>query len=212
MQNLFDNGGIPTISKIHQGLNRKQDSSHSCFGCSLADTVLLISNYLHKYSTFVDIKEDLSSYILLQNLLVDRLDTILDIVEMPKEIRIKEFDIFKKINAWAYFLKQRPVFISKYPTLYVLENNMVSLDFKSYSLIVNDDFVDKFYKMRLSRGNFLTEFAKMGYKLESLSDKPILLIVPDIADITNQLCCAVNSFTAILLSEKKYFDLYFKNL
>jgi hypothetical protein len=211
-QNLFDKGGIPTISKIHQALNREHHGAHSCFGCSLADTVLLISNYLHKYGTFADIKEDLSSYILLQNLLVDRLDTILDIVNMPKEMREKEFFIFKKISAWAYFLKRHTAFISKYQTLYVLENKLVSLDFEAYSLIVNYDFVDKYYKARLNKGNFLTEFVKMGYKLERLNEKPILLVIPNIADITNQLCGAVNHFTDMLLNEKKYFDLYFKSL
>jgi hypothetical protein len=208
-QKVYENGGIPAVFKLHQVLKQRKSEQNS-FAYSLADSIHLIANFLNKNKTFRDIQEDYSSFILLQNLLVNRLDTILDIVKMPNEIREKEFKIFQQINAWAYFLKPHTAFISKYPTVYVFENNIFSHDFEAYSLIVNNDFVIKYNNAQLNRSNFLTELTKKGYNLERINEKPILLILPNITEITNQLCDAINKFIDLFLSDKKYIDLYFE--
>ena len=206
-QKIYEKDGIPAVFKIQQVLKQRKSEQNS-FAYSLADSIHLIANFLNKNKTLRDIQEDYSSFILLQNLLVNRLDTILDIVKMPNEIREKEFKIFQQINAWAYFLKPHTAFISKYPTIYVFENNIRAHDFESYSLIVNNYFVNKYNKAQLNRSNFFTGLTKMGYNLERINEKPILLILPNISEITNQLCDAINKFVDVILSDEKYLNRY----
>jgi hypothetical protein len=97
--------GIPNTYKIQEKFRKKEESADPCFGCSMRDCLFLITNYLKKQADFDITNDSLAKYFLLQNLLVDRMETMLDIIKIDAYFRQKEFDVFQEIREWAYFFK-----------------------------------------------------------------------------------------------------------
>jgi hypothetical protein len=104
-QEVFSLEGIPNTYKIQEAFMKKGDSADPCFGCSMRDCLFLITNYLKKQVGLTITKDNLLEYFLLQNLLVDRMETMLDILKIDTHFRQKEFKVFQEIRQWTYFLK-----------------------------------------------------------------------------------------------------------
>jgi hypothetical protein len=104
-QEVFSSEGIPNTYKIQEAFMKKEDSADPCFGCSMRDCLFLITNYLKKQAGVTITKDSFVEYFLLQNLLVDRMETMLDILKIDAHFRQKEFKVFQEIRQWAYFFK-----------------------------------------------------------------------------------------------------------
>jgi hypothetical protein len=104
-QEVFSSEGIPNTYKIQEAFMKKGDSADPCFGCSMRDCLFLITNYLKKQAGVTINKDSFVEYFLLQNLLVDRMETMLDILKIDNHFRQKEFKIFQEIRQWTYFFK-----------------------------------------------------------------------------------------------------------
>lgn len=102
---VFSLEGIPNTYKIQESYFQKEDSNAPCFGCSMRDSLLLITNYLKKQTGVNTTFDSLLDFFLLQNLLVDRMETMLDILEIDDHFRQQEFKIFQEIRQWTYFFK-----------------------------------------------------------------------------------------------------------
>jgi hypothetical protein len=102
---LFNSEGILNTYKIHEALVRQEDAAPYCFGCSMSDSVLLVTNYL-KTDVFYSVrKKSFKEYFLLLNLLVDRMETMLDILKIDAHFRQKEFEIFQEIRNFINSVK-----------------------------------------------------------------------------------------------------------
>jgi hypothetical protein len=104
-QEVFSSEGIPNTYKIQEVFMKKDESADPCFGCSMRDSLFLITNYLKKQAGLTITKDSFIEYFLLQNLLVDRMETMLDILNIDTSFRQKEFKVFQEIRHWTYFLK-----------------------------------------------------------------------------------------------------------
>lgn len=104
-QKVFSSEGIPNTYKIQESFVKKDDSTDPCFGCSMRDILLLITNYLKKQVGVIITKDNFVEYFLLQNLLVDRMETMLDILKIDAHFRQKEFKVLQEIRQWTYFFK-----------------------------------------------------------------------------------------------------------
>ncbi len=104
-QEVFSLEGIPNTYKIQAAYFQKENPSMPCFGCSMRDSLFLITNYLKKNTTKSITDNNVVEYFLLQNLLVDRMETMLDILKIDDQLRQKEFKVFQEINEWTYFFK-----------------------------------------------------------------------------------------------------------
>jgi hypothetical protein len=104
-QEVFSVEGIPNTYKIQETFMKKEESADPCFGCSMRDGLLLITNYLKKQTDLNITNDSLAEYFLLQNLLVDRMETMLDILKIDAHFRQKEFETFQEIRQWTYFFK-----------------------------------------------------------------------------------------------------------
>lgn len=102
---VFSLEGIPNTYKIQGAFIQKEDSTTPCFGCSMRDSLFLITNYLKRQSGESATQVSLLDYFLLQNLLVDRMETMLDILKIDVRFRQKEFKVFQEIRQWTYFFK-----------------------------------------------------------------------------------------------------------
>src|SRR5688500_18275074 len=81
--NANDKDGIPILCEIHEAFGGMDGPHHNCLGCNFADSQTIIQNYLSKYSTYIDIQESVSLFILTLYLLVERMETVMDIVQVP---------------------------------------------------------------------------------------------------------------------------------
>jgi hypothetical protein len=98
---LFNSEGCINTYKIHQAFITHKDTDPYCFGCSLSDSLLLITNYL-KTDTFYSVrKKRFTEYFLLLNLLVDRIETMLDILKIDDYYRQKAFKVFQEIRDYT---------------------------------------------------------------------------------------------------------------
>jgi hypothetical protein len=104
-QEVFSLEGIPNTYKIQEAFMKKENSADPCFSCSMRDCLFLITNYLKKQAGVTITKDSFVEYFLLQNLLVDRMETMLDILKIDAHFRQKEFKIFQEIRQWTYFFK-----------------------------------------------------------------------------------------------------------
>jgi hypothetical protein len=102
---LFNSEGMINTDKIHEAFVKKEDAAPYCFGCSMSDSVLLVTNYL-KTNRIMSIHEkSFESYFLLLNLLVDRMETMLDILNIDAHLRQKEFKVFQEIRDYINSIK-----------------------------------------------------------------------------------------------------------
>ncbi len=102
---VFSLEGIPNTYKIQAAYAQKENPATPCFGCSMRDSLYLITNYLKKNADESISDNNIVEYFLLQNLLVDRIETMLDILEIDDSLRQKEFNIFGEISEKTSFLK-----------------------------------------------------------------------------------------------------------
>jgi hypothetical protein len=130
-QEIFSLEGIPNTYKIQEAFMQKGDSADPCFGCSMKDCLFLITNYLKKQAGVTITKDSFVEYFLLQNLLVDRMETMLDILKIDTHFRQKEFKIFQEIRQWTYFFKLN----QKNTGFYSEQKNTISTSFLPINII-----------------------------------------------------------------------------
>jgi hypothetical protein len=102
---LVNSEGILKTYKIHEAFMRQEDATPYCFGCSMSDSVLLVTNYLKTDTIYNARKKRFEEYILLLNLLVDRMETMMDIMKIDDHFIKKEFKVFQEIRDYANAFK-----------------------------------------------------------------------------------------------------------
>jgi hypothetical protein len=107
---LFNSEGILNTYKIHEAFMRQEDDAPYCFGCSMSDSIFLVTNYLKTDTIYSVRKKRFTEYFLLLNLLVDRMETMMDILKIDDCFRQKEFNVFQEIsdysNAFKLYLRR----------------------------------------------------------------------------------------------------------
>jgi hypothetical protein len=108
---LFNSEGILNTYKIHEAFMKQEDDAPYCFGCSMSDSILLVTNYLKTDTFYSACKKKFTEYFLLLNLLVDRMETMMDILEVDAQFRQKEFKVFQEISdysiAYKFYLRRK---------------------------------------------------------------------------------------------------------
>ncbi len=195
-------GDRPEVCRItYEVFNNAYESPHhNCIGCNLLESTDLIYQYLqtnqgsnHKlYPTY-------ATYLMLLYLLVERLDTILSLVELPSFYWEKHFRVLLRIRRWANFLKHPKAFLLVHhpvytcvdaPNIQQLRNNAnVTVDENSVaSYYSNDDRNETLYKT-----------------LENKDD--VLVIFPNAVHLTSEFCAAIKEFVNLLRDNAVYKEI-----
>jgi hypothetical protein len=200
----FDEDETPIACKIHDAFGGINGEHHNCLGCNFADSTWLISNYLEKYKEMTDIQQDFTIYILIQYLIVERMDTVLEILQVPEKYKEKHFRVFQKIRKWANFIKHPKSFILTHHPEFDFENSGNQHD-KEFLVTINEQFVERYYKGQKSPEDQKKMNKELYNKLKN--EKDIIVIFPDIAIFTDNLCYAIKKFTEIITKNEVYIEI-----
>lgn len=204
MTEAFDEHGSPLACKIHDAFGGMSGEHHNCLGCNFSDSTLLISNYLDKYMEMTDIQQDFTIYILLQYLIVERMDTVLEILQVPQGFKEKHFKVFQQIRKWANFIKHPKSFILTHHPEFDFEDSGFQYK-KVFSLTINEQFVEVYYKGQKNPDDQKRTNRELYNKLKNKKD--IIVMFPDIAKLTDKLCNAICKFTEIITKNDVYIEI-----
>ena len=196
--------GYPNACKIHDAFGGREGDHHNCLGCNFADSTTLISRYLEKNDELDDIQQDFTVYILLLYLLVERIDIVFEIIQLPTNYKDKHFRIFQQIRKWANFIKHPKSFILTHHSTYDFENSG-TIHNKEFTETINHIFVDKYYKGRTNQEEQKKQNTELYSKLRNKKD--ILVLYPDIAKLTDNLCFAYNKFVDLIINNEVYIEI-----
>src|SRR5688572_8288450 len=140
-----DDKDVPILCKIHDAFGGMEGPHHNCLGCNFADSQTLIYNYLSRFEEFDDIQEAISVYILLLYLLVERMETVMEIVQVPTIFRDKHFKVFQQIHKWANFIKHPKAFILTHHPVWDYEGSSLYSG-REFKLTIDDPFINTYYK------------------------------------------------------------------
>ena len=201
----MDEDETPKSCKIHDafgGLDGQQH--HNCLGCNFADSTNLIFRHLQRHEELSDIQQDFTVYILLLYLLVERVEIVFEIIQLPDTYREKHFKVFQQIRKWANFIKHPKSFILTHHSVYDFENSGTIYD-KPFTETVNEQFVTQFYKGHSNQDDQKKQNKELYNRLRNKKD--VLVLFPDIAKLTHKLCYSYNKFIDLIINNDVYIDI-----
>lgn len=196
--------GYPNACKIHDAFGGNEGEHHNCLGCNFADSTTLILRYLEKYDELDDIQQDFTVYILLLYLLVERIEIVFDIIQLPVTYKDKHFKVFQQIRKWANFIKHPKAFILTHHPTYDFENSGQKHEIM-FTETVHDKFVTEYYSGQTDREKQKSQNTELYKKLRNKKD--ILVLFPDIATLTNKLCYSYNKFVDLIINNDVYTEI-----
>jgi len=196
--------GTPNSCKIHDAFGGQDGQHHNCLGCNFADSSTLILRYLEKNEELTDIQQDFTVYVLLLYLLVERIEIVFDIIQLPDTYRDKHFKVFQQIRKWANFIKHPKSFILTHHPVYDFENSGTTYD-KPFTETINEQFVTQFYKGHSNQDDQKKQNKELYNRLRNKKD--ILVLLPDIAKLTDKLCYSYNKFVDLIIKNDVYIEI-----
>ena len=196
--------GYPNSCKIHDAFGGLEGEHHNCLGCNFADSSNLILRYLEKHEELTDIQQDFTVYILLLYLLVERIEIVFDIIQLPDTYRDKHFKVFQQVRKWANFIKHPKSFILTHHPVYDFENSGMVHE-TQFSETIHEQFVTEYYKGHSNPTDQKKQNAALYNKLRNKKD--ILVLFPDIAKLTDKLCYSYNKFVDLIINNDVYIEI-----
>jgi len=193
-EGIVDND--PVMCQLHDAFGTYDTTHHNCLGCNFADSTWLIHNFLRTHELQEEIKYAYSTLIILAYLLVERIDTLLDIIELNKSYRDQHFKVLLQIRRWANFLKHPKAFLLTHHPVFSFSTSAKNKDLReNASVVIDRAFIDKYYAN--------DERNKELYK-ELENKENVLVVFPDAVELVRGLCEAMHSCIAVIRDNPVY--------
>jgi hypothetical protein len=190
------------MCSIHNSFEEK--GGHCCVGCNMEESSKQIINFLKNYSTFSTAIETFPTFILLLYLMVERIDEYLNMMELQKSIREKNFKVFSLIKQWANFIKHPKGFMLVHHPSYIYQGFKPSDEMLSYKNIEN-------YDLTIDNA-FVKEYYSGGDNNKKLYDKltrkeNVIVIFPNPAELIEDFYKAQIFFVNLICQNPIFQDL-----
>ena len=186
----------PIMCQLHDAFGTYDTSHHNCLGCNFADSTWLIHNFLRTYDLQEAIQYAYSTLIILAYLLVERIDTFFNIIELNKIYRNQYFKILLEVRRWANFLKHPKAFLLTHHPTFSFYGSPKNKELRNNANIVIDRaFIDKYYVN--------DEKNKELYK-ELENKENVLVVFPDAVWLVQSLCEAMHNCVAVIRDNPVY--------
>lgn len=198
LDNAFDDDDVPVMCQLHDAFGTQDTNHHNCLGCNFADSIWLIESFLKSYATQDSIQFSYTTFLVLCYLLVERIDSMFDFIQLNEDYRKEHFKILLAIRRWANFIKHPKAFLLTHHAEYTFQNspkNGVLRD--NASVIIDRTFIDKYYSNN--------DKNKELYK-ELENKENVLVIFPDAKHVTEQLCDAIKLSISVVKDNPIYRD------
>lgn len=200
----IDEGGLPNSCRIHEAFGGVDGNHHNCLGCNFADSTTLILRFLERNEELTDIQQDMTVYILLLYLLVERIEIVFDIIQLPAPYQEKHFKVFQQVRKWSNFIKHPKSFILTHHSFYDFEGSG-TINEKEFTETINEQFVEKFYKGQKDPSDQKKTNKELYSRLRNKKD--VLVLFPDIAKLTDKICYSYNKFVDLILTNNAYTEI-----
>jgi len=198
---LYQRKAIPTepvMCQLHEVFETFDSVHHNCLGCNFAESTWLINNFLQTYKSQYSIQYAYSTFIILAYLLVERIDTLFDIIELDKDFRRENFKVLLDLRRWANFLKHPKAFLlTHHPTFSFSDSPKNKELIAKANVIVDRAFLDKYYAEKDEKKD------QTLYKAIENKDN-ILVIFPNVISVTENLCQAMKDCVSIIRDNAVY--------
>lgn len=120
------------FTKFHELLENEEED-HNCIGCNLNDSALLIYTQLLNFDLFISIRHNFTMYIMTLYLMVERVDTLLNIISINETYKKDKFKTLIKIRKWANFIKHPKAFLLVHHPEYTFEGSSKNSELRKYA-------------------------------------------------------------------------------
>ena len=188
--------GDPVMCEFHDAFGTYDTGHHNCLGCNFADITWLIINFLQTYALQNKIQYAYSTFIVLAYLLVERIDTLFNIIDLNKTYRAEHFKVLLEIRRWANFLKHPKAFLLTHHPTFSYHSSPRNKELREHaSVVIDRAFVDSYYVN--------DDRDKALYKELENKDN-VLVIFPDVVRLAKDLCKAMHDCVAVVRDNPVY--------
>jgi hypothetical protein len=177
----------PLSCEIHEYFD--SENNHNCLGCNLAVVESQYINFLKQYKHFNAENESFTLYILLSYLLVERIEQIMKLMELPESFRLQNFRTLITIRRWANFIKHPKYFMLVHHPSYIHENDPLIKTLKEGKIQINTAFIETYYN---GESNNKDLFKILENK------KNVLVVYPNIEELTQNFCLEIRNFIDLI--------------
>jgi hypothetical protein len=196
---IYPDGGVSIMCKLHATLASQCVSCHNCLGCNFAEETRSIRNHLSQYDSFDDGFDAFRFYLLRLYLLVERMDVILNLIQLPNEYRYKHFTVLNDVRKWANFIKHPGPFLLVHHPTYLFEDD-TPVDV-CYRVVIDQEFVRQYYSSDKE-----TEIKKKLWQLLANSAE-VAVLLPNPIKLTQRFCEAIERFVSMIASNTVHQDI-----
>jgi len=197
-RDLAFDGESPAVCRLHDIFGGDGIQHHNCIGCNLADGVQLIDAFLATHASQRKIQFGYTTLITLCYLLVERLDTIFNLIQLNADYRDEQFKILTTLRKWANFIKHPKAFVLTHHAVFTFHGSPKNQDLEAHATVVIDrNFVNQYYSDNEKNDDLYR-------KLENRDD--VLVILPSAEHVVNELSKAINETVKLFQDNKVYRD------
>ena len=186
------------MCKMHDAFGTLATAHHNCLGCNFANSINMIGGYLDQKPNDGLIQYSFTTYLLLQYLLVERIDTLFNIIQLNTTYRIDKFKVLLEVRRWANFIKHPKAFLLTHHPEYTFVGGLKNKELMEQSAIVIDrKFIDKYYSNEEKNAELFKE-------LENKEN--VLVMYPNLVQVTENMCQAMLDCIAVIRDNSVYRD------
>lgn len=192
---LFEGNQDSTFCKLHEILSTRE-TDHNCIGCNLNDILSYSRRGLESSLLFNSSSHILTSLIINLYLVVERIDTILNIIELNSAHREDNFKALNRIRKWANFIKHPKAFILCHHPIYTFQGCQHNSALHKYNPIrIDDTFIITYY----------SDNEKNVALFNILENKEnVLVVFPAVQKLIMEFVSEILHFNAVLRGNDVY--------
>lgn len=184
---LKDKYNSPLSCEIHDYFDN--ENNHNCLGCNLAEIESQYISFLKHYKRFHSENESFTLYILLSYLLVERIEQVMKLMELPESYRLEKFKTLITIRRWANFIKHPKSYMLVHHPSYIHENDPLIEGLKEGKIQINTGFIETYY-------NGESKNKELFKILENKTN--VLVVYPNIEELTQCFCLEIRIFIDLI--------------
>lgn len=186
------------FKELHE-IMEDEDNDHNCLGCNLDEYAILVYSTLLLLDAYTSIEQRMKMLIMTTYLLVERIDTILNIIDLHAGYKSESFKSLNKIRKWANFVKHPKAFILAHHPIYTIEGFEHNSELiKAANKVINSSFIYRYY----SNDDRNRELFK---ELENKED--VIVVFPNPVEIIQSFCRELKLFNRILRNNEIYREI-----
>lgn len=195
---LFDKPQYSKFCYIHKHLETgKKD--HNCLGCNLNNVLMFTQVQIQQAVKMDNIEHIYFQVIIALYLAVERMDTILNIINLNKTYRDTHFKTIQRIRKWANFIKHPKAFMFCHHPVFTFNGcSFNSTIRKDFSQIIDESFILAYYSNN-------DDNDKLFQTIEN--KEKVLVVFPNITKIIEGFVKEANHFVSIVENNEVYREI-----